>query len=81
MTLHSYRCAWAERAKKAAYPKRFAQQALGQNSKAVHQTYAKKAKVILPPLEVYEEQLSHGSAAEDQLPRLTSSRTLVSERR
>jgi integrase len=54
VTLHSYRYAWAERAKKAAYPERFAQQALGHNSKAVHRAYAKQAKVILPPLEIYE---------------------------
>ena len=36
VTLHSYRYAWAERAKKAGYPERLAQIALGHNSKAVH---------------------------------------------
>jgi integrase len=36
ISLHSYRYAWAERAKKAGYPERFAQEALGHNSKAVH---------------------------------------------
>ena len=35
VTLHSYRYAWAERAKQSGYPERFAQEALGQNSKAV----------------------------------------------
>ena len=34
--LHSYRYAWAERALKCWFPGRFAQQALGHNSKAVH---------------------------------------------
>jgi|GEM_PF-2461137 len=36
VTLHSYRYAWAERAKVCGYPERFAQEALGHNSKAVH---------------------------------------------
>jgi integrase len=36
VTLHTYRYAWAERAKCAGYPERFAQEALGHNSKAVH---------------------------------------------
>ena len=42
MTLHSYRYAWAERAKICGYPERFAQEALGHNSKAVHRAYAKR---------------------------------------
>jgi integrase len=54
VSLHSYRYAWAERAKTAGYPERFAQMALGHNSKAVHRAYAKKAQVTLPPLEEYE---------------------------
>jgi integrase len=54
VTLHSYRYAWAERAKEAGYPERFAMQALGHSSKAVHRVYAKKAQVVLPPLESYE---------------------------
>ena len=36
VSLHSYRYAWAERARTAGYPERFAQEALGHNSKAVH---------------------------------------------
>jgi integrase len=55
-TLHSYRYAWAQRAKIAGYPERFAQMALGHNSKAVHRAYAKRAHVILPALEDYERQ-------------------------
>jgi integrase len=59
VTLHSYRYAWAERAKTAGYPERFAQMALGHNSKAVHRAYAKKAHVMLPPLEEYERKIVH----------------------
>ncbi len=55
VTLHSYRYAWAERAKQCGYPERFAQEALGHNSKAVHRAYARKAKMDLPSLEEYEE--------------------------
>jgi len=56
VSLHSYRYAWAERARKSGYPERFAQEALGHNSKAVHRAYAKKAKVIIPTLESFENQ-------------------------
>jgi integrase len=56
VSLHSYRYAWAERAKEAGYPERFAMQALGHSSKAVHRAYAKKAQVVLPPLEEYENR-------------------------
>lgn len=55
VSLHSYRYAWAERARKAGYPERFAQDALGHNSKAVHRAYARKAKVVVPALEEYEK--------------------------
>jgi len=47
VTLHSYRYAWAERAKTCGYPERFAQMALGHNSKAVHRAYARKAQVVV----------------------------------
>jgi len=56
VSLHSYRYAWAERAKKAGYPERFAQEALGHYSKAVHRAYARKAKVELPALGEYEKR-------------------------
>jgi integrase len=55
VSLHSYRYAWAERAKVAGYPERFAQEALGHNSKAVHRAYARHAKVVLPSLESFEK--------------------------
>jgi hypothetical protein len=57
VSLHSYRYAWAERAKACGYPERFAQQALGHNSAAVHRAYAKKAQVKLPSLEEYENKI------------------------
>ncbi len=75
VSLHSYRYAWAERAKLCGYPERFAQEALGHNSKAVHRAYARKAQVKLPSLESYEKQ-----AAADQiipLPPINSERERV----
>jgi integrase len=61
VTLHSYRYAWAERAKTYGYPERFAQEALGHNSKAVHRAYAKNAQVVIPTLESYEIKLAGGA--------------------
>jgi integrase len=62
--LHSYRYAWAERAKEAGYPERFAQEALGHNSKAVHRAYARNAQVILPSLKSFaKEQRSQNIVA------------------
>jgi len=55
VTLHCYRYAWAERTKIARYPERFAQEALGHNSKAVHRAYAKRALMKIPSLEQYEK--------------------------
>jgi hypothetical protein len=56
MTMHRYRYAWAERAKTAGYAERFAQEALGHNSKAVHRAYAKRALVKIPSLEEYAQR-------------------------
>ena len=56
VTLHSYRYAWAERARIVGYPERYAQEALGHNSKAVHRAYAKRALMKLPSLEEYEQR-------------------------
>jgi len=63
VSLHSYRYAWAERAKVAGYPERFAQEALGHNSKAVHRAYAKHALMRLPALEDYEHSRPNHSTA------------------
>lgn len=54
VSLHSYRYGWAERAAEVGYPERFAQQALGHASAAIHRAYAKNARVELPPLEDFE---------------------------
>jgi integrase len=57
VTLHSYRYAWAERAKAAGYPERFAMENLGHNSKAAARAYSRKAKMSLPSLEEYEKKI------------------------
>ena len=41
---------------KRGYPERFAQQALGRNSKAVHHAYSKHAEVTVPSLDDWEKQ-------------------------
>lgn len=56
VTLHSYRYAWAERARSCGYPERFAQEALGHQSKAIHRAYTKKAQVTLPSLNQWAAQ-------------------------
>jgi integrase len=56
VSLHSYRYAWAQRARLAGMPKRFAQEALGQNSGAVHQAYADVPEVRVPSLSDYEKR-------------------------
>lgn len=58
VSLHSYRYAWAERAMEAGYPERFAMQALGHSSKAVHRAYARKAQVTVPSLEEFEKRVA-----------------------
>jgi integrase len=62
VSLHSYRYAWAERAKVAGMPERFAMENLGHNSKAIHRAYAKKALVKIPSLQDYEEKSKHSNA-------------------
>lgn len=56
ISLHSYRYAWAERAFSIGYPERFAQAALGHESRAVHRAYARKAKVCCPALDDYQQK-------------------------
>jgi len=72
VTLHSYRYAWAERAKQCGYPERFAQEALGHNSKAVHRAYARKAQVVLPPLEEFERNSINGKVVKLRLAQKTA---------
>jgi hypothetical protein len=61
VSLHSYRYAWAERALKCGYPERFAQQALGHNSKAVHHAYSKHAEVTVPSLDDWKKSFRMGT--------------------
>jgi integrase len=56
VSLHSYRHSWAERARVCGYPQRFAQAALGHSSRAVHEAYAKRALVVCPALDEYEDR-------------------------
>jgi hypothetical protein len=76
VSLHSYRYAWAERAKTCGFPERFAQEALGHGSKAVARAYAKKAKVLVPCLEEYERKIVPLTGARRDEPTLTVDRVL-----
>ncbi len=55
VSLHSYRYAWAQRAKTSGYPERMAMSNLGHGSKAVHRAYSEGAEVICPSLEEWEK--------------------------
>jgi hypothetical protein len=46
---------------KCGFPERFAQQALGHNSKAVHRAYAKHAEVTVPSLADWEKDWEENS--------------------
>ena len=50
------------------YPERFAQEALGHNSKAIHHAYSKNAQVIIPALEDYEKKLAAVTAVILSMP-------------
>jgi integrase len=63
VSLHSYRYAWAERAKSCGYPERFAQEALGHNSKAVHRAYARRALVMIPSMEDFAARMPSAIAS------------------
>ncbi|MDB6125132.1 MAG: Phage integrase family protein [Pedosphaera sp.] len=68
ITLHSYRYAWAERAKQCGLPERFAQQALGHGSKAVHRAYSRKALVKVPSLEVWAQAHAEQKVIQVEFP-------------
>ena len=55
VTLHSYRYAWAQRAKTFGMPLREAMTHLGHGSKAIHLAYSQQAEVVSLPLEYYEK--------------------------
>src|SRR5438552_15834337 len=59
VSLHSYRHTWAQRAKACGYPQRFAQEALGHSSRAIHEAYAKGVRVVCPALDQYEQMPPH----------------------
>jgi hypothetical protein len=56
VTLHSYRYAWAERARWSEMPPRESMQHLGHKRWARHLFYAKNAPINTLPLEYYEEK-------------------------
>jgi integrase len=68
VSLHSYRYAWAERAKTAGYPERYAQVNLGHNSKAMTRAYSRKAEVEMPSLSEYERQQKTITASHETEP-------------
>jgi integrase len=68
VTLHSYRYAWAERAKTAGYPERFAQVNLGHNSRAMTRAYSRKAEVEMPSLGEYERQRAQFTSPRVETP-------------
>jgi integrase len=70
VTLHSYRYGWAERARKAYYPQRCAQENLGQQSPAVHRAYAKNAAMTIPSLDEWEELVANKIIDINQMPKV-----------
>jgi integrase len=68
VSLHCYRYSWAERAKKAGYPERWAQVALGHNSKAWARYYSKGAEIVLPSLETWKAEHGNVVAVQFQPP-------------
>jgi integrase len=70
VTLHSYRYGWAERARKAHYPQRCAQENLGQQSAAVHRAYAKNAAVTIPSLDEWEELVANKIVDIERIPKV-----------
>ncbi len=81
VSLHSYRYAWAERARRCGYPERFAQEALGHKSKAVHRAYARKAKVVLPSLGSFEKQAKEGKILPCPAAKLPADKPLAGTQR
>lgn len=77
VTLHSYRYAWAERAKRAGMSERYAMQALGHNSKAVHRAYARKVELRIPSI----EELERGNQKVTGLPLRPKLKTLLDSER
>jgi len=68
ISLHSYRYSWAERARAAGYPERYAQETLGHQSSTFTRFYSKRAAVELPPLEQYEKRNAPNAPAPNIIP-------------
>ena len=68
ISLHSYRYAWAQRAKSYGMPLREAMAHLGHGSKAIHQAYSDKAEIVTLPLEYYEKQWKDKVVQFEQTP-------------
>jgi hypothetical protein len=51
---------------KCGFSERFAQQALGHNSKAVHRAYAKHGEVTVPSLDDWEKEWENNSQCNAQ---------------
>lgn len=66
ISLHSYRYGWAERARSVGYPERWAQNALGHSSRAVHAAYARGSTAICPPMEAFANLPNHNSTNRPQ---------------
>jgi integrase len=65
VSLHSYRYAWAQRARATGYPIRWAQNALGHSSRAVHLEYARGVVAVCPSLEEYENGRGNTASRSD----------------
>ena len=68
-SLHSYRYAWAQRARAAGMPEREAMNHLGHESRAIHAAYAGGATVATLPLEFYEAQKLRTSCSSRRRPK------------
>jgi integrase len=77
VSLHSYRYGWARRAKRAGYPQRYAQLALGHNSAAIHEHYAAAEEVRIPSLEEYEARMADAMKGPQSPATATPPLTLV----
>ena len=75
--LHSYRYSWAERARAAGYPERYAQETLGHQSSTFTRYYAKRAQVELPPLEQYEKRPTPSISETNIVPFPSSKETAI----
>jgi integrase len=79
VTFHSYRYAWAERAKTAGYPERFAQEALGHNSKPCIAPTRARPRWNCPRSANTNDNVQRSLAEQRRLSRCHKSSTLEQE--